>query len=733
MTNRPQATYERQGRRQQVIYVFPQKHPKSPKGNALPKLVYNVALPKDDAAPIGETHVRGVFEGVRSANLGSLKRLQHPKLHHLRFIGEIWLDETTKRGMMLTSSTRPEIASLSENVVDGGRRTEHNNGPASQIIDASFLDIASNAVSGVDVAADPRSDISPNSPPFHQNLVRTPNSTPALKYTDGKQPSSDFCSTSDLEDFILKQVISRFPSIEVANPLFETFHQHCETNYFYFDSEWFKDLVKSFYATPPASEARVGCDIVCLMLVVLAGASQFAHLNQMQDSSFSDAMTDETPGHVFYRLAHIIMPRAIAMGSLASIQACLIAGIYLLPSDERNTAYVYLGTALRMAIASRMHRNTTEGRSPRLLEIRNRVFWTIYLNEREVSMFLGRPTSISIIDIDIPFPQFRADVDDQNEPEKLQRNIALLHLIKVCNRVSVLTTREARALHFEELQASLFAWSQTYSPEIPSSGTHGFRPAVHLALFFNLAFIYLGQHELTNLVRRYVQNPQAETTSGTAKVSQEMSTVCINAATRIIDLIESLRLRGQLALFSIVDIHSCSSAVTVLILSSVTCPSPETRHKVEIALRCLRHIAAGSRSARNGLRLIEKFQSLVNRITARLCPRKILKADTNSSSEYDHAGAASASETGFQNAPDHSFSKGLDGEELHAITDTIHTYDLQEPTSEWPDSDAEGAPQTSFDYDFPGSDFLLSIEQYGYEDLTMYGFSNITSSMDYEV
>jgi hypothetical protein len=46
------------------------------------------------------------------------------------------------------------------------------------------------------------------------------------------------------------------------------------------------------------------------------------------------------------------------MGSLASIQACLTAGIYLLPSDERNTAYVYLGIALRMAIASRMHRNT---------------------------------------------------------------------------------------------------------------------------------------------------------------------------------------------------------------------------------------------------------------------------------------------------------------------------------------------------------------------------------------
>jgi hypothetical protein len=109
-----------------------------------------------------------------------------------------------------------------------------------------------------------------------------------------------------LEDLILKQVIGQFPSIEVAIPLFEIFHQHCETNYFYFDSEWFKDLVKSFYATPPASEPRVGYDIVCLMLVVLAGASQSTHLNQMQDSSFSDATTDEIPRHVFYRLAQII-------------------------------------------------------------------------------------------------------------------------------------------------------------------------------------------------------------------------------------------------------------------------------------------------------------------------------------------------------------------------------------------------------------------------------------------
>jgi hypothetical protein len=304
--------------------------------------------------------------------------------------------------------------------------------------------------------------------------------------------------------------------------------------------------------------------------------------------------------------------------------------------------------------------------------------------------------------------------------------------LEIRKKADTYSTRESRALHFEELQTSLFAWSRKYAPEDPSSGTQDFRPEVHLRLFFNLSFIYLGQHELTNLTRKYVQNPQAETNLGTAKVSQEMSTACIDAAVRIIDLIESLRHRGQLARFSIVDIHSCSSAVTVLILSSVTRPSPETSRKIEIGLACLRYIAAGSKSAKNGLRLIEDFRSLVDRITGRLHARQIPEACTNYSPDSVHAGAASFSETRFQNVSDHSFSDGLSQEESPATT-AIHTSSLQEVALELPGGDTEGVPQTSFDYDFPGSDFLLSIEQYSYEDLTMWGFSGITSSTNYEV
>jgi len=171
--------------------------------------------------------------------------------------------------------------------------------------------------------------------------------------------------------------------MEIATTMLETFNQCCQSNYFYFDIEWLNKLIKNFYEPLPASEPRASCDTVCLMLVVFAVARQFEHLNEMQDSSLLDTMSDQMPGQELYRLAQIIMPRAIAIGSLASIQACLMGAIYLLPSDDRSTAYVYFGIALRMAIASGMHRTTnTEHYSPRHLEIRNRVFWTVYLNER---------------------------------------------------------------------------------------------------------------------------------------------------------------------------------------------------------------------------------------------------------------------------------------------------------------------------------------------------------------
>lgn len=72
--------------------------------------------------------MRGVFERVRNANLGMLKLPQHLEVHDLKVIGEVLLNETAHRSMMLMSSTRSEIASLTENGVDDGRRTEHNNG-----------------------------------------------------------------------------------------------------------------------------------------------------------------------------------------------------------------------------------------------------------------------------------------------------------------------------------------------------------------------------------------------------------------------------------------------------------------------------------------------------------------------------------------------------------------------------------------------------------------------------
>ncbi|GAB1195143.1 hypothetical protein APSETT444_004397 [Aspergillus pseudonomiae] len=102
-------------------------------------------------------------------------------------------------------------------------------------------------------------------------------------------------------------------------------------------------------------------------------------LSSMEDHHFSE---DEV-GLTFYQFASKLVPDILATVSIRSVQACLLIGTYLLPLDTSGLCYTYFGLALKMAIQNGMHRRYQgEGLSPRMIEVRNRVFWTAYTIEK---------------------------------------------------------------------------------------------------------------------------------------------------------------------------------------------------------------------------------------------------------------------------------------------------------------------------------------------------------------
>ncbi|KAF5622700.1 transcriptional regulatory [Fusarium tjaetaba] len=111
---------------------------------------------------------------------------------------------------------------------------------------------------------------------------------------------------------------------------------------------------------------------------------------------------------------------------------CCGLALYLQAVDHRNSAYVYLGTGLRIALSQGLHRDIA-GDSADDHELRRyrNAWWTLYILDRKFSSLMGAPSSVQDSDISVPIP------GDQTTPRRsssLEMHIKLSRLkTKVLN------------------------------------------------------------------------------------------------------------------------------------------------------------------------------------------------------------------------------------------------------------------------------------------------------------
>jgi hypothetical protein len=98
---------------------------------------------------------------------------------------------------------------------------------------------------------------------------------------------------------------------------------------------------------------------------------------------------------------------------IRTIEVLLLLSLYSLRAPKGPGAWTYVGLAMRLCIDLGLHRRTKAKGSTRasittfsVLELRKRVFWTAYCLDRQVSIVLGRPFSISDHDIDAEVSQY---------------------------------------------------------------------------------------------------------------------------------------------------------------------------------------------------------------------------------------------------------------------------------------------------------------------------------------
>ncbi|KAL2417681.1 putative transcriptional regulatory protein C3C7.04 [Exophiala dermatitidis] len=433
-------------------------------------------------------------------------------------------------------------------------------------------------------------------------------------------------TSKHLEDpAVLEGAKAKSPPLEEAEYLVDTFFRYLEANWYYFDERRVRDMVGRLYHEAPLT-TRLGYSEVCLLLLVFALASSFAHLDRQTSAP-------EVPGLEYYKGAMALMPAVVAQGSLESVQCCLLIALYALPTQISTHHYTYLGLALRIAIGLSLHRNARNSDvSPEDREIRTRVFWTTYCIERWISGMMAQPIMLQTDEITAPLPQRRADLDESS-PRKIDRLVAFtkLTLIKDQFLSTAGSSVKPDSERYDQACSRLGSWKQALPVHLSLlSDEKSLRSNAHLDLMYNMIWVRLGRSALLPLARMRLQSSRATNEASVNPDAAETATErviskCLDAATRILDIIALLHSRNRLAKFSFTDLNACSSAIIILLLGGLFYPwNPETSpgsSTISKGIEAMRFLATGTRLAGDALSLVERFQTTVRKHTSRAAPK----------------------------------------------------------------------------------------------------------------
>lgn len=186
----------------------------------------------------------------------------------------------------------------------------------------------------------------------------------------------------------VREAARAFPPRPVARFLVSVCNEHGTDSFHYFDTAQISAELDEFYDNDNAP-SRLDSAFVCLAHAVFALGSQWATLVRPAGSRTTPPPNDGDPGRIFYQQARSLIPDIIELNSIRTVQATFVIGVYLLPASAISSSYIYLGLALRKALAIDLHLETEEtniGDGEK--ELRRRLWWAVYSLERYALIIL---------------------------------------------------------------------------------------------------------------------------------------------------------------------------------------------------------------------------------------------------------------------------------------------------------------------------------------------------------
>ncbi|KAH6971371.1 fungal-specific transcription factor domain-containing protein [Ilyonectria sp. MPI-CAGE-AT-0026] len=425
------------------------------------------------------------------------------------------------------------------------------------------------------------------------------------------------------QDYLVQEAASLFPLPDVAILLLDVFFNFAQTNYFYVDEDTLRHQLSEFYR-PSRLLTITEAPWVCTALMVFAVGTQFAHLAPSPRTrvdgdviTMSSAM-DDTLALAFYRKAATLIPDVLTIGSLQSVQAFGLLGIYALPLDPAGLSCTYFGIAVKLATHNGMHKKSYNSFTTRDVEVRNRIWWTVYTLERRISILHGRPASTSRCDVDVALPVDLVDLQPRERIDTFQNVMAQRGITELMEdaRDAILALKKADRAKFPVMAQNLLIvkqhlqtwWNtlpkETYCRDL-SPGKPLFRSNIHIALTYHLVHIFIGRSFIFDEAD---PNPEALTAYEWKIVRDDLIGDCVKSAAASIELCQVLQDDFGLSKSSYTEFTSCCAAVFALVARQIFTKDQVLKDLCNQGLTLLKIMSSGvfaKSCERRGLDILE--------------------------------------------------------------------------------------------------------------------------------
>ncbi|KAK1655436.1 fungal-specific transcription factor domain-containing protein [Colletotrichum phormii] len=441
-----------------------------------------------------------------------------------------------------------------------------------------------------------------------------PNSSPAEREIARLEARSSRTTTShqSAEALRLQAATESLPPRSLAIFLSKLSIQHGTDCFFYFDQPSFL-AVEEFYSDL-SSPLRRDPSFLCLLLPRARPSALSGSL---------PAPTDD-PGRVFCGHARILMADTMDRVSMYSVKTAFVLGIYLMPSSAVGASYLYMGLALRKALALGLHHESEEPEiDSHEREMRRRLWWAIYSLERTLTIKLNRPRSISQDVITAHLPQRRA-TDALQSFDNLDHQVANARFVKIIDTLIEPATWSSNSQPpLQDFEVSLKACKRSLPPNLRLSTVEPrspyYRAVFHLYLNYYFAWIAIGKTSVVSKIRSHLRSaasgiPEPQSTEDDDVTRQFKS--CGIAAKKMLNILEDASNSGM-APSSFTDFQGCSIATIIVVLTGILERDSAYEARVAFGLRCLRRMADLHMAGRLAVRFVEALISIAEEARAK--------------------------------------------------------------------------------------------------------------------